>query len=157
MVNEPVADPGTQGLQHLRPREVLQILQGQEQYRILAALGHVIRPGPVDSQAVEDVTALCLFFNGKEILQHAQRQGLTEPPGPRNQRHRTVPVDELADKVRLIDEIIMLVLYIKKIIDTDRHLPLHSLTCFLLFHYNKNHGKQKEEPSHEGMPPCMTP
>ena len=120
-------------------------------------MGHVIRPGPVDSQAVEEVAALYFFFNGKEILQHTQRQGLAEPPGPRNQRHRTVPVDELADKVRLIDKIIMLAPYIPKIIDTNRHLPLHSLTCFLLFHYSKNHGKQKEEPSHEGMPPCMTP
>ena len=157
MVNEPVADPGTQGLQHLRPREVLQILQGQEQYRILAALGHVIRPGPVDCQAVEEVAALCFFFNGEEILQHTQRQGLAEPPGPRNQRHRTVPVDELADKVCLIDKIIMFAPYIKKIIDTNRQLPLHSLTRFLSFHYNKNCEKQKEEPSHEGMPPYMTP
>ena len=78
-------------------------------------MGHVIHPGPVDSQAVEEVAALCFFFNGEEILQHTQGQGLAEPPGPRNQRHRTVPVDELADKVRLIDEIIMFAPYIKKL------------------------------------------
>ena len=99
------------------------------------------------------MAALCLFFNREEILQHTQRQGLAEPPGPHNQRHRTVPVDELADKIRLIDEIIMFAPNIKKIIDTNRHLPLHSLTRFLSFHYNKNCGKQKEEPSHEGLCP----
>ena len=97
-------------------------------------MGHVIRPGPVDSQAVEEVAALCFFFNGKEILQHTQRQGLAEPPGPRNQRHRTVPVDELADKVRLIDKIIMLALYIKKIIDTDRHLDKVKYISQIQFH-----------------------
>ena len=76
------------------------------------------------------MATLCFFFNRKEILQHTQRQGLAESPRPRNQRHRTVPVDELADKIRLVDEIIMLAPYIKKIIDTNRHLPLHTITFF---------------------------
>ena len=93
-------------------------------------MGHVGRAGPFDSQSVEETAALCFFFDRKEILQHTQRQGFAEPPRPRNQRHRTVPVDELADKIRLIDEIIMLAPYIKKIIDTNRHLPLHTITFF---------------------------
>ena len=93
-------------------------------------MGHVGSAGPFDSQSVEEMAALCFFFNRKEILQHTQRQGLAESPRPRNQRHRTVPVDELADKIRLVDEIIMLAPYIKKIIDTNRHLPLHTITFF---------------------------
>ena len=91
-----VAEQEAEFGQHVGPRPVLDVLQGQEKDRALPLLCHVPRAGALDGQAAKERAMRLPLLGCKEVIEHGEEERLAEAARPRQQQDFPVIIEEVA-------------------------------------------------------------